>query len=116
MDAVWQELIKALPWGFVIIVLQYLQLKDRKEERTERAINAAEKSIKDKEHDSEKNKLWSETIKSILDRQTESSNAIVSAIKEMQKDLQEKYEAMGITKDLLDAARREIARQHRKEP
>jgi len=115
MDAVWQELIKALPWGFVIIVLQYLQLRDRKEERIERAINAAEKNVKDKDHDSEKNKLWAETIKIILDRQSETSKQIVDAIKEMQIDLQERYASMGITKDLLDAARREIARQKRGE-
>jgi hypothetical protein len=115
MDAVWQELIKALPWGFVIITLQYLQLKDRKDERIERASNAADIAIREREHDSEKNKLWAETIKSVLDRQTEASSAIVGAIQTMQKDLQEKYESMGITKDLLDAARREISKQRKQE-
>jgi hypothetical protein len=113
MDAVWVELIKALPWGFVIIVMQYLQLKDRKEERIERSANAADKAIKEKEFEQEKNRLWADTIKGILDRQSETSKQIVDAIREMQRDLQDKYESMGITKDLLDAARREIAR-HKK--
>jgi hypothetical protein len=111
MDTVWVELIKALPWGFVILVLQYMNLKDKKEERIERALNAAEKSETDKSYDMEKNRLWSETIKYSIDKEAQSSQSIIGAIKEMQKDLQEKYESMGITKDLLDAARRELARQ-----
>jgi hypothetical protein len=109
MDTVWTELIKALPWGFVIIVLQYLQLKDRKEERAERAANAADKAKLDKEYDMEKNKAWMQTVNNSINGYKE----IVSAIDMMQKDLQEKYAAMGITKDLLDAARREIARNRK---
>lgn len=124
MDAVWQELIKALPWGFVLIVMRWLEIKDQKEQRIERAANAAqkaederkfaaEKSESERKYDMEKNKLWSESIKYSIDKQSESSIAITTAIKEMQKDLQEKYESMGITKDLLDAARRELAKQRR---
>lgn len=108
MDEVWKTLIQAAPWGFVIIVMRYLEIRNTKEERTERATNAAQKAKEDKDHEIEKNRLWAETIKSILDRQAESSKAIVEAIAKMEKDLQEKYESMGITKDLLDAARREL--------
>jgi len=110
MDAVWTELIKALPWGFVILVLQYLSLKDKKEERIERALNAAEKAKDEKLYDMEKNRLWMEMIKNSMD----ASKNIVTAIEVMQKDLAEKYASMGITKDLLDAARREL-REKRKE-
>lgn len=115
MSEVWQELIKALPWGFVIIVLQYLQLKDRKEERTERATNAADKAELDRTHEMEKNKLWAESVKYAIDEQSKSAQNIIMAISAMQKDIQEKYDAMGITKDLLDAARREIARTRKGE-
>lgn len=110
MDEVWKTLIQAAPWGFVIIVMRYLEIRNTKEERAERASNAAQKATEDRNHEIEKNKLWAETIKNILDRQAESSKAIVDAIAKMERDLQEKYESMGITKDLLDAARRELVR------
>jgi hypothetical protein len=124
MDAVWQELIKALPWGFVLIVMRYLEIKDQKEQRVERAANAkeaealrvanaAEKARVERDFEMEKNKLWAETIKTVLDRQTEASQRIVTALTAMQKDLSDKYDSMGITKDLLDAARREIAKNRR---
>lgn len=115
MDEVWKTLIQAAPWGFVIIVMRYLEIKTTKDERIERAANAAQKAKEDREHEIEKNKLWSETIKNILDRQAESSKAIVEAIAKMERDLQEKYESMGITKDLLDAARRELSRSKKNE-
>ena len=111
MDTVWIELIKALPWGFVILVLQYMNLRDKKEERLERALHAAERAKQDKEFDMEKNRLWMETIKNSMD----AYKNIVLAIETMQKDLQDKYDSMGITKDLLDAARRELARDRRKD-
>lgn len=111
MDAVWQELIKALPWGFVLLVMRYLEIRDAKDQRAERASNAADKARVEREFEMEKNKLWAETIKTILDRQAASADRIVDALTAMQKDLQEKYESMGITKDLLDAARRELARR-----
>jgi len=110
MENAYIEVVKASPYGAIIIAVLYLLLRAQKEERLERAINAKERSDADRTHDMEKNKLWSETIKSILDRQTESSQNIVNAIAVMQKDLQDKYESMGITKDLLDAARRELSR------
>lgn len=115
MDTVWIELIKALPWGFVLLVQQFLNLRDKEKERVERAINAQQKAEADKNYDMEKNRLWSETIKYSIDKEAQSSQAIVGAIKEMQKDLQDKYESMGITKDLLDAARRELKSKDRRE-
>lgn len=115
MDAVFQELIKALPWGFVLIVMRYLEIKDNKEQRIERSANAADKAATERAYDMEKNKLWAESIKYSIDKQSESAIAITTALKEMQKDLQEKYESMGITKDLLDAARRELAARRKDE-
>ena len=106
MDTVWQELIKALPWGFVLLVMRYLEIKDQKEQRIERAANAAEKAKLERDFDMEKNKMWMETIKNSMDGYKE----IVSTLEAMKNDLQEKYDSMGITKDLLDAARRELAR------
>lgn len=106
MDTVWQELIKALPWGFVLLVMRYLEIKDQKEQRVERATNAAEKAKLERDFDMEKNRLWMETIKNSMD----GYKAITDAIKEMHKDLQDKYESMGITKDLLDAAKRELTK------
>jgi hypothetical protein len=122
MDAVFQELIKALPWGFVLIAMQYLNLRNQEKERQERAANlkdadaqrasnAAEKAKVERDFEMEKNKLWAETIKTVLDRQTEASQSIVGALLALKEDLQKKYDSMGITKDLLDAARRELGKR-----
>lgn len=112
MDTVWQELIKALPWGFVLLVMRYLEIKDQKEQRIERAANAAEKAKLERDFDMEKNKMWMETIKNSMDGYKE----IVAALDVMKKDLLEKYESMGITKDLLkalDESRKELVRQRK---
>jgi len=111
MDTVWQELIKALPWGFVLLAMRFLEIKDQKEQRIERASNAAEKAKVERDLDLEKNKLWMETIKNSMDGYKE----IVSALEMMKKDLIDKYESMGITKDLLDAARRELSKQRKEQ-
>ena len=111
MDTVWQELIKALPWGFVLLAMRFLEIKDQKEQRIERASNAAEKAKVERDFDLEKNKLWMETIKNSMDGYKE----IVSALEMMKKDLIDKYESMGITKDLLDAARRELSKQRKEQ-
>lgn len=112
MDTVWAELIKALPWGFVLLVMRYLEIKDQKEQRIERAANAAEKAKLERDFDMEKNKMWMETIKNSMDGYKE----IVAALDVMKKDLLEKYESMGITKDLLkalDDSRKELVRQRK---
>ncbi len=122
METVWQELIKALPWGFVLLVMRYMEIRDSKEQRVERAANikeaeaeraknAAEKARVERDFEMEKNKLWAETIKTIMDRQVGSAKEITTALAEMHRDLQEKYASFGITKDLLDSARREISRR-----
>jgi hypothetical protein len=111
MDTVWIELIKALPWGFVLLVMRYMEIKDQRDQRIERVSNAADKAKVERDFEMEKNKLWAETIKTVLDKQVDSTREITTALKEMHKDLQDKYESMGITKDLLDAARRELARR-----
>ena len=94
MDAVWAELIKALPWGFVIIALRYLDIKEKTEERKERDLNAKEKSILDRETQTYIGKAYAEAI-----------NNLASVISDFKSTVVKQYENMGITQDLLQMAK-----------
>jgi vacuolar-type H+-ATPase subunit H len=80
-------------------------------ERQERVNNAAEKSKLEREHEIVINNLWANTIKDVFTKQENSAVNITNAISIMHKDMQEKYEAMGITQNLLDLARKELSRK-----
>jgi hypothetical protein len=105
MENAFIEVVKASPYGAIIIAVLYLLLKAQKEERVERASNAKEKADADRSHDLEKNRLWAEMIKSISDDNKSSALTIARSVETMQKVLSDQYEKMGITRDLLDEAR-----------
>lgn len=95
--AVWTELIKALPWGFVIIALRYLDIKEKAEERKERDFNAKEKSIADRETQIIINKTYADAI-----------NNLASTLNDFKGTVVDHYENMGITQNLLKTAKDEL--------
>ena len=100
MEAVWTELIKALPWGFVIIALRYLDIKEKADERKERDANAKEKSEKDRETQVIIGKAYSDAISNLA-----------KAIGDMKETIADQYRRIGVTKDLKEAATRQIKRE-----
>lgn len=110
MENAYIEVVKASPYGAIIIAVLYLLLRAQKEERLERASNAKEKADADRAHDMEKNKLWADTIKSISDDNKQASITIAKSVENMQRVLSDQYDKMGITKDLLTEARTALRR------
>jgi len=104
MDTVWTELIKALPWGFVIIALRYMDIKEKSIERRERDENAKQKDIADHETQVIIGKTYADAI-----------NNLAAVFDDLKTTILDQYKNMGITKDLADAARREITRQRKSE-
>jgi hypothetical protein len=113
MDTVWQELIKALPWGFVIIALRYLDIKEKADERKERDVNAKEKSGADRETAQFVAKSYADAINALARSVAENSIRLESTIKDFRETVTKQYENMGITQDLLDVARGELAKKRK---
>jgi len=110
VDAVLQELIKALPWGFVIIALRYLDIKEKADERRERDGNAKDKAIQDRETNQYVAKSYADAINTLAKSVSDSSLRMEKSIAEFREAVSKQYESMGITKDLLDMAKQELAR------
>lgn len=111
MDAVWQELIRAVPWGAVIIILRWLDIKEKTVERHERENNARDKASQDRETQQVIAKAYADAINALAKVTELSSNNIVSTINEFKSVMIEKYDDMGITKELLEMARIRIQEQ-----
>lgn len=108
METVWQELIRAVPWGAVIIILRILDIRAQKDERTERGLNAAEKSQHDRENQITINKTYAEAINALAQAVETGSNTTADAIKDLKTTVIEKYDNLGVTKDLLDIAKKQL--------
>lgn len=102
MDGVWQELIQAVPWGAVIVLLRYLDIKEKADERKERDANAKDKAEQDRQSQITISQTYASAINN-LNKVTEiSTSNIVDAIKDLKKSILDQYRKMGITQELLD--------------
>jgi ribosome-binding ATPase YchF (GTP1/OBG family) len=97
MDAVWQELIRAVPWGAVIIILRWLDIKEKQTERIERDANAKDKAEQDRQSQIAISQTYASAINNLNKVHEISTANIVDAIKEMRMSISEQYRKMGIT-------------------
>lgn len=111
MDAVWQELIRAAPWGAVIVILRYMDLKAEADARKERAENAREKSEQDRQTQTAVSQSYASAINNLVKSTSDDTNRLITAIGEFRNSVSEQYEKMGVTADLLDMARQELAKR-----
>lgn len=93
METVWAELIKALPWGFVIITLRYLDIKEKADQSRERETNAKEKSALDRETQIVVSKAYADAI-----------NNLANVFLRLENTIIEQYKNIGVTKDIKDMA------------
>jgi hypothetical protein len=109
--AIISELIKASP--YLAFILLFLWVEAKREDR--RVLNA--KALEDRRETHEKemqarqlqqdrdiNNLWASYIQQIVDEIKTSNRAIMQRIDEHEKESEDRYERIGITKDLLKAA------------
>ena len=113
MDAVWNELIRAVPWGTVIIILRLLDIREKAEERKERDANAKEKSLQDRETSQLIAKSYADAINTLARSVVDMTSRTESSIKEFKEAVLQQYESMKITQDLLDAAKKELTRRNK---
>lgn len=94
MDAVWQELIRAVPWGAVIIILRWLDIKEKTEERRERDINAKDIAQQNRDNQIVVGKAYADAINNLASIVADTKNTVI-----------EQYKNIGITQDLIDIAK-----------
>lgn len=97
MDEVWKELIKALPWGFVIIALRYMDIKAQITQQAERDKNATDKSNKDRETQIIIGKTYADAINNLASVFNDLKTTIIEQYKEQNAK-------MAITQELFDLA------------
>jgi len=122
MDTILLKIIEASPYlGFVLL---FIWFEARREERRQQAVIEQEKrrvenaaalearrethemqmQTRQLEQDRTINQLWASYIQQIVNEIKAGNTAIIQKITEHEEESTERYERMGITKDLLKAA------------
>lgn len=109
--AIISEIIKASPYLAFILLFLWVEAK-REEKRVENAKaledrrEAHEKDMQARQlqQDRDINTLWAGYINQIVEEIKASNRAIMQRLDEHEKESQDRYERIGITKDLLKAA------------
>lgn len=115
MNEVYVEALKQAPSLAILafVVWQFLTFLSRQEDKrythekeleAERSNN--ERSIEDsrQKYNSETNSMWASHVRTLTESTERLAKTIAEALSDHEKASQERYEKMGITKDLLDAA------------
>lgn len=111
MDINWKELIIAVPWGAVIVILRWMDIKAEAAKQQERDNNAKEKSLHDRENAQLIAKSYADAINSLARSVVDNTARTEEAIREFRDVVLEQYDNMKITQSLLDIARKELVRK-----
>ncbi len=111
IEMVKQTPFAAILFGVILVFLRHLEKKDdarmahEKDMETMRINAAKEQEALRREHDTTLNNMWAVNIKNIVEQQQKTGQLIADALAEHEKASRERYEKMGITKDLFEAAK-----------
>lgn len=103
MSEVWIKFIEQAPWAAAIIFTVYMFLRHLKELDEARAKNAANMAAERRDHELQINNMWAVNIKTLVEKQNEFFNLIASALAQHDKESKERYDKIGMTKDLIAA-------------
>lgn len=105
MDNVWIEMAKASPIGLAMIAIVYIFVTNENKREQQRIENAKERAAEQRAFDSQVQSMWANHIKGLIDKVDEGQKMIATALNEHERSSRERYEKMGITDDLLQAAK-----------
>lgn len=120
-EPLWVDLAKQAPYMVLMVAIVYMFLRfieqwetrraaDAKKLEEERTNNAKQLEEMRQKHDSEINAMWASAIKTLVDEQNKTAKAISEALAEHEKASRDRYERMGITKELLVAAKEQLSK------
>lgn len=109
MDSLWAELARNIPSAAAVIFTVYIMsyFEERREKRREE--NAKEKSQEDRAHELEMQKLWRDSFNLMNGKTDETFKLIAEMVDNHEKASIERYEKMGVTKDLIKMAKGNIS-------
>lgn len=96
-------MVKQVPSAAAVIGMAYLFLRAEEKRELRRVEDAKEKEKERRDHELQINNMWASYIKSLIDKQDETYELIAKSLSEHEKSSQERYDRIGITKDLLVA-------------
>lgn len=105
MDNVWIEMAKASPIGLAMIAIVWIFVTNENKRDQQRIENGKERAAEQRAYDMQVQSMWANNIKAIIDRVDEGQKMIAQALNEHERLSRERYEKMGITDDLLRAAK-----------
>lgn len=108
MDETLKELAKNIPVAVAMIFIVWLFLSNDNKREEQRIANAKSMEQERKAHDLQVNAMWATSFKQLVDTVQDGQVQIVAALKEHERASRERYEKMGITKDLFDAAKERL--------
>lgn len=105
MDNVWIEMAKASPIGLAMIAIVWIFVTNENKREQQRIENAKERAIEQRAYDMQVQSMWANNIKSIIEKVDVGQRMIADALNEHERASRDRYEKMGITDDLLQAAK-----------
>lgn len=113
---VWSELIKQAPWAaaYILTVYMFLQFISRSEDKRmqhekdledKRIAAAKEREKERRDHELIISNMQAQNMKQILEAQEKNNEVIATTLAEHEKASRERYERIGITKDLITAVK-----------
>lgn len=105
MDNVWIEMAKASPIGLAMIAIVYIFVTNENKREQQRIENGKERAAEQRAYDMQVQSMWANNIKAIIDKVDDGQKMIAQALNEHERSSRERYEKMGITDDLLQAAK-----------
>ena len=109
-NEVWTEMIKQSPLAAALLVMVFLFLRHIKEAEAARTENAKQASEAQRAHEVQMNNMWAINIKQLVEQMTHSHEELARILEQHDKADAERYERMGITKDLISAAKDKLKR------
>ena len=108
MNDVYIEMIKQAPMGAAMIIIVYLFLSTENKREQQRIENAKSIEQERKQHDLNIMNMWAGNFRQLVEQVNLGQREIAKVLSEHEKASKERYEKMGITGDLLDAAKEQL--------
>ena len=105
MDNVWIEMAKASPIGLAMIAIVWIFVTNENKREQQRIENGKERANEQRAYDMQVQSMWANNIKNLIDKVDDGQKMIAQALNEHERLSRERYEKMGITDDLLQAAK-----------
>lgn len=105
MNEVFLEMAKQVPVGLAMIFIVYMFLTNENKREEQRTALAKDREQERRNYEIQINSMWASNIKAIIDQINTGNDKIVNALVDHEKMSKERYDKMGITGDLLDAAK-----------